>query len=172
MKFPGDAFRVDAESNCPPGGRAEREVGDVELGGRRCLVVCVDGMMPTHRRSAGDKGVRLTYAEGEIAHFEFDGHRYALVVEHVPHGIAPGAGGVRPELPSDIRTLLTSRELQVVQLVCMGYLTKQVADRLRISEFTVRSYLKAVYAKLGVRSRAAMVCCYMQACQTGASGSP
>ena len=45
----------------------------------------------------------------------------------------------------------------------MGCLTKQVADRLHISEFTVRSYLKTIYCKLGVRSRGAMVYRYAQA---------
>jgi DNA-binding CsgD family transcriptional regulator len=50
-----------------------------------------------------------------------------------------------------------------VQLICLGYLTKQVADRLHLSEFTVRSYLKTVYCKLGVRSRGAMVFRYAQA---------
>lgn len=152
----------------PPFDEVAREVGEVDLGGRRCRVLSVDGLMPTHRKSPGDKGVRLIYVEGEIAHFELDGHRYALVVDGALRRSAPPAGdAIDP--PTDIRTLLTSRELQVVQLVCMGYLTKQVADRLRISEFTVRSYLKAVYAKLGVRSRAAMVCCYMKACQAGTS---
>jgi Bacterial regulatory proteins, luxR family len=41
-------------------------------------------------------------------------------------------------------------------------LTKQVADRLHLSEFTVRSYLKTIYCKLGVRSRGAMVFRYAQ----------
>jgi DNA-binding NarL/FixJ family response regulator len=45
----------------------------------------------------------------------------------------------------------------------MGFLTKQVADRLQISEFTVNSYLKAVYCRLGVRSRGAVVYRYAQA---------
>jgi DNA-binding CsgD family transcriptional regulator len=48
-------------------------------------------------------------------------------------------------------------------LICLGCLTKQVADRLHLSEFTVRSYLKTVYCKLGVRSRGAMVFRYAQA---------
>ena len=52
--------------------------------------------------------------------------------------------------------------MEVVHLVCMGLLTKQVAERLHISEFTVRSYLKTIYCKLGVRSRGAMVYAYAQ----------
>ena len=37
------------------------------------------------------------------------------------------------------------------------------ADRMCLSEFTVRSYLKTIYCKLGVRSRGAMVYQYAQA---------
>ena len=52
---------------------------------------------------------------------------------------------------------LTERELQIVQLVCHGLLTKQIAAQLYISEFTVNTYIKTIFNKLGVRSRAAMV---------------
>lgn len=52
--------------------------------------------------------------------------------------------------------LLTARELQIATLVAMGCPNKQVADKLHISEWTVATYLRRVYAKLGVDSRAAM----------------
>ncbi|HUM91481.1 MAG TPA: LuxR C-terminal-related transcriptional regulator [Candidatus Competibacter sp.] len=39
----------------------------------------------------------------------------------------------------------------------MGRLNKQIADRLHISEWTVSTHLRRIFAKLGVRSRAAMV---------------
>lgn len=141
---------------------AEREIGQIELAGRMCRVVLVDGLIPGHRTTAGAKGVRLTYVDGEIAHFEFEGHRYAVVADPAARGGAESSADSVSTAAPDIAKLLTSRELQIVQLLCMGYLTKQVADRLRISEFTVRSYLKTVYAKLGVRSRAALVFRYMK----------
>ena len=40
---------------------------------------------------------------------------------------------------------------------------KQVADRLHLSEFTVRSYLKTICCKLGVRSRGGMVYAFAKA---------
>jgi DNA-binding NarL/FixJ family response regulator len=131
----------------------------VRVGSRECRVVCVDKVVPRHVEGRHDTRARLVYAEGEIVHFEVDHHRYALVAEQaaepeVARSIAP---------PSDLRDLLTNREMQIVQLICLGYLTKQVADRLHLSEFTVRSYLKTIYCKLGVRSRAAMVFRYTQA---------
>jgi DNA-binding CsgD family transcriptional regulator len=53
--------------------------------------------------------------------------------------------------------LLTPRELQIVALVAEGNVNKQVADVLRISEWTVSTHLRRIFAKLGVDTRAAMV---------------
>jgi len=52
--------------------------------------------------------------------------------------------------------LLTARELQIAALVAQGCPNKQVADKLHISEWTVATYLRRIFAKLGVDSRAAM----------------
>ena len=49
---------------------------------------------------------------------------------------------------------LTRSERAVFQLLCTGLPNKQIADRLVISQNTVRYHLKQVYSKLGVRSRA------------------
>jgi len=129
----------------------------VLVGSRACRIVCVDDVVPKHvvegRHHARP---RLVYAEGELAHFEIGEHRYALVLE---------ADAKEPTaVPREnLHDLLTNREMQIVHFVCLGYLTKQIADRLHLSEFTVRSYLKTIYCKLGVRSRAAMVFRYTQA---------
>lgn len=52
--------------------------------------------------------------------------------------------------------VLTSRELQIATLVALGCPNKQVADKLHISEWTVATYLRRIFAKLGVDTRAAM----------------
>ena len=52
---------------------------------------------------------------------------------------------------------LTERELQVVKLVAHGHPNKQIARKLQISEWTVSTHIRRVFAKLGVDSRAAMV---------------
>jgi DNA-binding NarL/FixJ family response regulator len=57
-----------------------------------------------------------------------------------------------PDVASSAK--LTRSERAVFQLLCMGLPNKQIADRLVISQNTVRYHLKQVYAKLGVRSRA------------------
>ena len=57
----------------------------------------------------------------------------------------------------DIADILTKRELQVALLVSKGRVNKQIADQLSLSEWTVATHLRRIYAKLGVRTRAAMV---------------
>ncbi len=50
---------------------------------------------------------------------------------------------------------LSARELEVLRLVAQGLTDPQVAERLYLSPRTVNHHLRSVYAKLGVRSRAA-----------------
>lgn len=144
----------------PPAGEAVDAEARILLDGRVLRVVNVDGRVPRQLASRRSDRARHVYIEGEVAHFEWGGHRYALVPEAAED---EGPDPEPPPDPSQIHHLLTNRELQIVQLVCLGLLTKQIADRLRLSEFTVRSYLKTIYCKLGVRSRGAMVYQYAQA---------
>ena len=55
------------------------------------------------------------------------------------------------------RELLSERELQIIELVAHGKSNKQIAKKLKISEWTVSTHLKRVFAKLKVDNRAAMV---------------
>jgi DNA-binding CsgD family transcriptional regulator len=47
-------------------------------------------------------------------------------------------------------------------MVAQGYPNKTIASVLEISTFTVSSYLRRIFAKLGVNSRAAMVARLME----------
>jgi DNA-binding NarL/FixJ family response regulator len=58
------------------------------------------------------------------------------------------AAGLRP-----IRSTLTAREWEVLDLLCQERSTDDIADTLVVSVETVRSHVKSVLRKLGVRSR-------------------
>ena len=58
------------------------------------------------------------------------------------------SSGLRP-----IRSQLTSREWEVLDLLCQELSTDDIADTLVVSVETVRSHVKSVLRKLGVRSR-------------------
>ena len=48
---------------------------------------------------------------------------------------------------------LTSRELEIIQLVLAGYTNKAIAAEIYISEKTVEFHLDHIYDKIGVRTR-------------------
>jgi DNA-binding CsgD family transcriptional regulator len=79
-----------------------------------------------------------------------DGRRYRLVPAEVT--VVEG----EKDHPA-LAELLTARELQIVALVAEGRVNKQVAAELRISEWTVSTHLRRIFAKLNVDTRAAMV---------------
>ncbi|GAA4954087.1 DNA-binding NarL/FixJ family response regulator [Nonomuraea thailandensis] len=56
----------------------------------------------------------------------------------------------------------TPRELEVLRLIARGAANKEVARALLISETTVKTHLKHVFAKLGVDNRAAAVVVAME----------
>lgn len=53
--------------------------------------------------------------------------------------------------------LLTKRELEIVELVCLGLRNRQIADRCSLTEGTVKIHLNSIYRKLGVASRAELI---------------
>ena len=59
--------------------------------------------------------------------------------------------------PTFVPTGLTSRESQVLDLLCSGASYREVASRLTLAEGTVQTYVKKVYEKLGVTSKAEAV---------------
>jgi DNA-binding NarL/FixJ family response regulator len=72
------------------------------------------------------------------------------VVQSFRHGETPA-----PEDPA-----LSPREQEVLDLLARGYLYKEIADALNISVPTVNTYIRRIYEKLHVRSRAQAVARY------------
>ena len=55
---------------------------------------------------------------------------------------------------------LSPREREVIELLARGYLYKEIAELLKISVQTVNTYIRRIYEKLHVRSRAQAVAKY------------
>jgi DNA-binding NarL/FixJ family response regulator len=58
---------------------------------------------------------------------------------------------------------LSTRELEVLKLLAKGYLIKEIGDQLGISFVTTRTYIRRIYEKLHVHSRAQAVAKYLPA---------
>ena len=128
-----------------------------ELAGHRCKLIALQGSKPKPVSIEVVLGhQQYRYALDEIVHFCLDGRWFALCKDEPPVNRDSGPKH-HNALDEKLFPHLTERESQIVQMVCHGLLTKQIADRLSISEFTVNTYIKAIFNKLGVRSRAAMV---------------
>ena len=124
-----------------------------------------------------------------LADGDVDSRREALsVFEHL--GARPAADALRQGLhAAGVRGLvrgprnatrehpfgLTTRELQVLQLLCNGLRNAEIAQRLSRSVRTVDHHLAAVFAKLGVDSRVAAIQAAQRAgleTPSGQSGQP
>lgn len=85
----------------------------------------------------------------EVARFRVRGRTLAIIEE--PR---------QPDIDGETKKMiarLTGRELQIAAMIAQGDATKNVAYKLRISEWTVGTHLRRIFAKLGVDNRAAMV---------------
>lgn len=111
-------------------------------------------------------------AGDSLAHAAFPSPEGGWVMLHASPlaGHNPGTGVIieeaRPPTLSEVIANaygLTPREREVAALAARGRATKQIATDLAISPFTVKDHLKAVFAKVGVQSRAELVATlYMQ----------
>jgi DNA-binding NarL/FixJ family response regulator len=67
---------------------------------------------------------------------------------------------------------LSPREQEVLDLLACGYLYKEIAERLNISVPTVNTYVRRMYEKLHVRSRAQAVAKYAHLAQPHEASPP
>ncbi|MCX4669366.1 response regulator transcription factor [Streptomyces sp. NBC_01381] len=67
-----------------------------------------------------------------------------------------GADGASPQPPADLEAL-TLREVEVLKLIARGLSNADIADRLYISEATVKTHLNRTMSKLDLDSRAQAV---------------
>src|SRR4029079_7713831 len=88
------------------------------------------------------------------------------LVVHAARLLASGPGAdeetavlVEPARPEELAPLvvaaygLTEREREITWLIVRGHSTGEIADRLHITVNTIQDHLKAIFYKVGVRSR-------------------
>jgi DNA-binding CsgD family transcriptional regulator len=84
------------------------------------------------------------------------------VIATAPAGWTDAELGCLDDEVSEPSTLLTPRELDLLQLAAHGGSGPQIADELVLSVATVKTHFENIYAKLGVRDRAAAVATAMR----------
>jgi LuxR family transcriptional regulator, regulator of acetate metabolism len=85
------------------------------------------------------------------------------VVELGGHEFALGSPAVRPQKGHGLHAILTRRELEVVAMLAEGETNARIAQRLVVSEDTVKSHVKHILRKLGVHNRSQAVSRYFRA---------
>ena len=72
---------------------------------------------------------------------------------HLTEAVLHAFGTQQPPSKLDGKTQLSRREMEVIQLVVQGYKNRDIAQKLFISEKTVKNHLSAIFNKLGVADR-------------------
>ena len=86
-----------------------------------------------------------------------DVHRGMRRIDKTTLARAHGRGRTTSTVQSDSAPALTPRETEIVRLVAQGLRNKELAQRLSITEGTVKIHLHNIYDKLGVDGRLELV---------------
>ncbi|MGB9681195.1 MAG: response regulator transcription factor [Minisyncoccia bacterium] len=57
---------------------------------------------------------------------------------------------------------LTHREKEIIYFVCQGLFNKEIADKLNISEQTVKAHLHRIFKKFGISNRAQLISIFFE----------
>ena len=91
------------------------------------------------------KTIRSVYEGNQVLPPHLTGSLFSQIVEHAIDGSKPTA------LEESIR--MTKRERQVIELIADGYTNKEIAHKLHISTYTVKSHVHNILEKLSLHTR-------------------
>jgi len=114
---------------------------------------------------AGDMHALKAVKTGAVGYLLKSALRRELVdaIRHVHAGGRHIAAEIANELAMHVaQDALTEREVRVLTVVATGKPSKVIARELRMSEETVKSYLKTIFAKLGAATRTEAVAIAMR----------
>ena len=104
-------------------------------------------------KDAGGADIRHAFRQVLDDHAVID----PAVQHHVVDAIATIAPAEVAQPPSPLPDGLTSREAQVLRLIAAGMSNREIAERLGITEGTVKSHINHLLPKIGARDRAQAV---------------
>jgi DNA-binding NarL/FixJ family response regulator len=89
---------------------------------------------------------------GEFASVD-DARQSGVAADALLVALEPDRGSRRRAAPEIVEEPLTPREVQVLELLAEGLANKTIAERLGISDQTVKFHVAAILGKLGVANR-------------------
>jgi two-component system, NarL family, nitrate/nitrite response regulator NarL len=117
---------------------------------QKCLQVSIRGLVPKQKSSS------VLFKAIEKVHAGEYWIERSVMGQTIKHLVEQ-----RNFKASDVRQLeaksLSDRERQVVTLICRGLKNKDIADKLFITETTVRHHLTSIFEKLGTKNRLELV---------------
>jgi DNA-binding NarL/FixJ family response regulator len=76
------------------------------------------------------------------------------ILNRFQHGAQPGAQAASSTVDSPAPVSLSTRELQVLEYLTKGFTVTEIARLLAVSQHTVATFVRRIYAKLEVNTRA------------------
>ncbi|WP_438479009.1 response regulator [Oleiharenicola lentus] len=150
-----DVVLMDLRMPGKNGHEATRRIRQISAGAHVLILSAFDGDEDIHAAlEAGARGYVLKSATGE---------------DLIPAIRAVAAG--KKWIPSDVATRLksrnyyeqlTTREVEVLGELALGLANKEIAEKLKISEYTAKDHLKSILAKLRVADRTQAVTAALQ----------
>lgn len=130
--------------------------------GRSCRTVILTGVMRDDEVAAavalGVAGIVLKESSpAELVDCVRDVHRGQRRIDKDTLARAAGRGRAGSQAADEGAPALTPRESEIVRLVAQGLRNKELAQRLSITEGTVKIHLHNIYDKLGVDGRLELV---------------
>jgi DNA-binding NarL/FixJ family response regulator len=91
------------------------------------------------------KAIRSVYNGAQVLPPHLTGSLFSQIVEHAINGFKPSA------IAEAVR--MTKRERQVIELIADGFTNKEIAQKLHLSTYTVKSHVHNVLEKLSLHTR-------------------
>ena len=91
------------------------------------------------------KTIRSVFEGAQVLPPHLTGSLFSQIVEHALHGSSPSV------IVESVR--MTKRERQVIELIADGFANKEIAQKLHLSTYTIKSHVHNILEKLSLHTR-------------------